>query len=486
MEVESNKLSCPAAEQRPLEKQFEQRLLNRIPVRKNEGISANIYIQNIEAPFKCRVIDVSSIGIGIETDGSVAFSFQKGRHVDLELICRTNQYRFPCTISYVGEKSGGKVKIGFKRTDISQPILSFKPLFKATTNHPIYFNEAVLLNITNISTEKAIIECEDSEFTVFPSMLIAFHLHLSRNKKKNQILGQVTRLYVPEPGKSVFEVKISSMSSETKKMIMNQLFQIHAWEPKDLRKNGFYHKGYRPLIKYRSVTTEEEYLDVLKLRKHAYASVDKVCKDCSYQDLASDLDKKSRILTAYHQGQLIGTVGVFFPDSELMVLDTEKTFENGYPIKMPAKTNMVEVARLCVREKYRSTDIMFGLLEHIYRIAITAERDYFITSTDDHSWSLYKRIGFCKTGMTYAHPLLNGLKHDIIIAHKSSGLYGRGISLLVWGRLYKNVTEHLLLSKAVTFNRYEKCRYTINKAIVNVAEKFLSIVNRIQKIRKRR
>lgn len=486
MKVESNKTSCPAPDHRPVEAESEQRFLSRIPVRKNEGIRANIYIQNTAAPLKLRVIDVSSIGIGLETEEPVAFSFQKGRNVDLELVCRTNQYRLPCTISFVEKKTGGKTKIGFQRTDISQPILSSETLFKATTNHPLYYNEVVLLNITSISTEKAIIECKDPEFIAFPFMPISFHLNLSRNKKKNRILGHVSRIHVPEPGKTVFEVKVNSMSSETKSMIINQLFQIHGWEPQDLRKNGFYHKGYRPLIKYRSVNTEKEYLDVLKLRRHAYVSVDKVCRDCSCQDLASDLDQKSRILTAYHHDQLIGTVGIIFPDSELMVLDTEKTFENGYPVKMPPKTNMIEIARLCIRKEYRSTDIMFGLFEHIYRILITSERDYIITSTDDHMWPLYKTVGFSRTDMTYGHPLLNGLKHHVIIMHRKCLLHSNGVSIFVWGRLYKNMTEHLLLTRAVTFNRYEKFRFNINKAIVSVAERFLSIVNRIQKIRKQR
>ena len=294
------------------------------------------------------------------------------------------------------------------------------------------------------------------------------------------------RIHVPEPGKTVFEVKIRSMPSETKINIVKHLFQIHGWEPEDLRKNGFYHKGYRPLIKYRSVNTKEEYLDVLELRKHAYVSVDKVCKDCSYKDMASDLDKKSRILTAYHHDQLIGTVGIFFPDSERLVLDTEKTFDNGYPIKMPAKTKMIEIARLCIRKNYRSTDIMFGLFEHVYRILITSGRDFIITSTDNNMWPLYKMIGFSKTGMTYAHPVLNGLQHDIIIAHKSRGLYSKRLNVVVWGRLYKNMTDHLLLTHAVIFNRYEKFRLNINKVIVGVAEGLFSIVNRIQQIRRRR
>jgi len=486
MKVEVNKKSSSTPKQRPVEAESEQRFLSRIPVRKNEGINANIYIQNSAAPLKLRVIDVSSTGIGLEAEEPLAFSFQKGSHADLELAYRTNQYILPCTISYLEKRSDGKTKIGFQRTDINKPISSFKPLFKATTHHPLYYNEVVLLKVMRISTEKAIIECEDPEFIAFPFMPISFHLNLSRNKKKNQIIGHVTKIHVPEPGKTVFEVKVSSMPSGTKKIIANQLFQRHGWEPKDIRNNGFYHKGFRPLIKYRSVNTEEEYLDVLKLRKHAYASVDKVCKDCPCQDLASDLDQKSRILTAYHHDQLIGTVGIMFPDNESLVLDTEKTFENGYPIKLPPKTNMIEIARLCIREEYRSTDIMFGLFEHVYRVLITSERDYIITSTDEHMWPLYKRIGFLKTGMTYAHPLLNGLKHDIIIVHRSRGLHSRGVSIFVWGRLYKDMTEHLLLTGAVSFNFYEKCRFNINKSILNVAERFLSIVNRIQKIRKRK
>lgn len=158
IENESKISSGPGTEQRPVKTEFEQRFLSRIPVRKNEGVSANICIPNSAAPLKLRVIDVSSIGIGLETEGPVAFSFQKGREVDLEIVCWANQYRLPCKINFVKKKSGGKTKIGCHRTDVSHPILSSKTLFKATTDHPLYYNEVVLIKVTDISTEQAVIE----------------------------------------------------------------------------------------------------------------------------------------------------------------------------------------------------------------------------------------------------------------------------------------------------------------------------------------
>ena len=110
MKVEANDIASSALNYRPVKAELEQRLLSRFPVRKNEGISAHIYIQNTEAPLELRVIDVSSIGIGLETEEPLAFSFQNGHQVELELICRTNQYRLPVTISYVGKNSGEKSK----------------------------------------------------------------------------------------------------------------------------------------------------------------------------------------------------------------------------------------------------------------------------------------------------------------------------------------------------------------------------------------
>ncbi|MFH2064106.1 MAG: GNAT family N-acetyltransferase [Pseudomonadota bacterium] len=291
-------------------------------------------------------------------------------------------------------------------------------------------------------------------------IILALHISLERHDK---IEGQVTWVETPNHGKTWFGLEIGQIPDKTKEAIVRHLFQLHDWKPQEIRDMGFAFKGYRPLIKFRSLRTHNEYLEVLKLRRQAYVSANKIDPKSTDTDLASELDRKSRILVAYHHERLVGAVSLLFPDHEEMILDTERTFENGYPAKLPSKTKMIEIARLCITPDYRATDILRGMFEHIYRILITSGRDYVLSSTDDHMWTLYKQMGFKKVGISYNHPVLKGIEHHIMILNKNSALFGEGISPFVWNKLYRDMTAYLMAIGAVRLNVYQRARINLNK-----------------------
>ncbi len=464
---------------KPRHVQADNRRLCRIPVRENEGVNATAILSAGTPSVLFNVTDMSSLGLCIESEEPMLHSVEPGDGVELALSCRDERFQLECVIRHLSPMENSRIRLGLVRRNHSPakppPDFPFDKIsLNASCRHPYYYNENVVLRITGISRNDLIVECDDPEFLLFPSMPISISLHLP-TPKKDVVVGRVTWMEIPEKGKTRFGVAIRQLSQGIQNSIARYLFHLYDWKPVQLREIGLDFKGYRPLIKFRSLRTHDEYLEVLKLRRLAYTSVGKIDKNCTAADLASDLDHKSRIITAYHHDTLVGTVGLLFPDHEKMILDTERTFASGFPVKLPPKKTMIEIARLCITPDYRATDILFGMFEQIYLILITSGREYILSSTDDHMWTLYKRLGFRKTGLVYEHPLLNGLAHHVMILHKNSLLFGMGVSPFVWMKLYGSMTEHLRSIGAVRLNPYQKIRIMLNRCLA-VAARTCAIV----------
>ncbi|MFZ5572814.1 MAG: N-acyl amino acid synthase FeeM domain-containing protein [Thermodesulfobacteriota bacterium] len=447
----------------------DQRCLCRIPVRDNEGITAAARIPSLKDPLLFNVADISSMGVCVESEDPVTHGVQPGDILDLSLACRDEHFRFECLVRHLAPLENNRIRLGLSRRNASAarpaPDSPFDRIsLIASCRHPYYYNENVVLRITSLSRKDCMVECEDPEFLLFPAMPITLSLHLLP-PDEGDITGRVTWMEIPEKGKTRFGVAIRQLPQRIQGIIAGHLFHLHDWKPRELRELGLNFKGYRPLIKFRSMRTHDEYLEVLRLRRIAYTSVGKIQPTATDADLASDLDRKSRILTAYHHNTMVGTVSLLFPDHEKMTLDTEKTFMGGFPKPLPSKKSLIEIARLCITPDYRATDILFGLFEQIYMILITSGREYLLSSTDDHMWTLYKRMGFKKTGMSYEHPLLNGLPHHVMILHKNSLLFGMGISPFVWLKFFRNMTDHLRSMGAIRLNTYQKSRILLNKIL---------------------
>ncbi len=460
-------------EYKPHNLEEDQRGLCRIPVRENEGMKALVHIPATTTSLKFNIIDISTMGFGIESCELIDYPFKNYDQVQVELSCKNNVFNFTCIICHTNTLDDQRTKLGLLRLPQNIDSLSKHPpdriSIAAITRHQHYYNEYLVLKITDISKKNFTIECNDPELLVFPSMAISFVIHIF-SEKGDEITGQVTWIENPEKGKTRFGIEIQHITENTHKMMARYLFHLHDWKPRDLRKMGFSCRDYRPLIKFRSLRTHEEYVEVLKLRKLAYVGAQKIDKNCAHEDLASELDRKSRILVAYHQDKLVGTVSIIFPDHQEMMLDTEKVFENGYRIELPPKVKMIEIARLCITPDYRATDILYGMFEHIYRILITSGREYIISSTDEHMWPLYKKIGFKKVGLPYEHPVFKGIKHDIMLLQKNSLLYSKGISPLVWGTIFMNITDHLIETGAFYPIFYQNFRIKLNKKIMRIFE----------------
>jgi hypothetical protein len=244
------------------------------------------------------------------------------------------------------------------------------------------------------------------------------------------------------------------------------------FSPLDLRRLGFDLKNVSNGFRFRFVKTQDEYEEVLKLRYKSYLQAGKVDETKTFLDMGTSLDHLSRIIVAYHGSRLVGSVAVAFPDSDDLVLDTEKAFPNGYPNPMPAKTKMIEIARLCTDSDYRRSDLLLRILEYTYKVFVCGNREFVISSADDILWPLYKRIGFKKTGMSYAHPYLAGVIHHVIIGSRKEPDKAAGVSILAWLYVWRDMNRFLRGTRSLRLNSFQKTKI-----------KFLETIGKLFRIR---
>ena len=157
---------------------------------------------------------------------------------------------------------------------------------------------------------------------------------------------------------------------------------------------------------------------------------------------------------------MVSSIALTFP-SEDTTLDTERALPSGYPSGFPAKTTIMELSRLCIDPEYQKGDILIRIFEHAYRVFSTSGREVAITSSDDTLWPTYEKIGFKKTGLTYPHPVLNGIPHHILRIDRRDVYLAKGISFLTWFVVYSRMTEYLWSTNAIELSFFEKLRVSI-------------------------
>nr|WP_281720562.1 hypothetical protein [Nitrosomonas nitrosa] len=88
----------------------------------------------------------------------------------------------------------------------------------------------------------------------------------------------------------------------------------------ELREAGFRVKSSSRAFNFGYAKSEEEYQQVLELRRIAYVHASKVSSDTSAKSMADEFDAKSRILIALYHSRVIGSVRLIFPQSNLATL----------------------------------------------------------------------------------------------------------------------------------------------------------------------
>lgn len=443
-----------ARDLKPRTPESAQRHQSRIDIRLSDGIKAQAILPG-GVGSHVEVYDLNSFGasfmINSFFDASV---IRVGTELSLHLklpdkieisytakICWSTPYRDG---TRVGVEFCGQVGV-----ENSPPIdettrYELPDYFPATGFYykPYMFLERGHVRVTHVSATDLGLSFFDSEVILFRGLRLKIWI-LSSARKQEAIEVEIRSVRRGTNRMVVADARIVNQPKHFLEWMAHQLVFVCERSPSEVRRYGFAVNRISNGFRFRFVRTQDEYEAVLRLRYQAYLEAGKIDDTKTPQDMKAPMDPKSRILICYHGDRVVGSVAISFPTDESEILDTERAFPGGYPLPMPPKNQLVEISRLCTDSQYRKTDLLNRMFEYTYKVTVCGDRDYIATSTDAKLWPLYKKLGFRKTGMSYAHPYLSGLEHHVILGKRTQPDFGAHLSPLVWNYLWRDMNLYM-------------------------------------------
>lgn len=467
--------------------QEEQRTLGRLSPRELGRVQMALRAPKDTSWTPIRLRDFTSIGFGVDWEATQDLdsgnlqdpvlsrsgsregpqkgepSLKEGDEVEVRISIQARQdFTFWCKVMNLAHRRNG-MQIGLRRLDIgfpqaisddrrTTPRLALAPALAlgARVRHPFLYNRWCAIQVTDINKDMGLsLSSSDPTILVFEGMELDLHFELAEYRAFPMTV-RVAWAHANSTDVVRFGVQCRAVDWRLHNAICDYLLNTQFWTPVRLRQAGFHSKQVKGHLRFATVKTMEDYAEVLYLRRDSYVGVGKRPQGTRPEKMSNPLDGKSRIMMATHHGKLVGTMTLTFPNSEDTVLDTQVAFPGGrYPVPLPPKANLIEVARLCIDENYRGTDLLIGMFENGLKHFLMSDRHWIITSAADELWPIYERIGFVKLKASYKHPLLNNLEHHLIIAHRSAFLWGWGIGILTWNAVFSNLVKHVLERKLV-------------------------------------
>lgn len=467
----------------------DQRALDRTSQRELGRISVALRLPAAEAWIQVQLWDFTSIGFGVvyrpecdprapalsepllsrleSTLGATGIPgpnrpdklpLKEGDEIELKIRIRSrSEFTIWCQVRNMGPSRDG-VKIGLRRLDIGfpQPVdvnrrastrLTLSPTLslQARVKHPFLFGHRCLLSVSDLNRDLGIsFISKDPSILVFEGMELEINFELPAFRREPMRV-RVVWVHATAPEAVRFGAVCVTVDLPLHNALCDYLLFSQLWTPARLREAGFQSKRVKGHLRFTTVKTMDDYSEVLYLRRDSYVGVGKRPPGTRPERMSSPLDGKSRIIMAKHHGHLVGTLTFTFPSSEDTLLDTQAGFTgNRYPVHLPPKANLIEVSRLCIDENYRGTDVLVGMFENGIKHFLLSDRHWMLTSATDELLPLYQRIGFVRLKASYKHPLLNQQVHHLIIAHRSSFLWGFGISNIVWNTVFGDLIDYLV------------------------------------------
>jgi hypothetical protein len=198
--------------------------------------------------------------------------------------------------------------------------------------------------------------------------------------------------------------------------------------PDQLRAEGLRVRSTSRAFDFGSVSSEEEYAEVLALRRLAYVHAKKVAPDSPLENMGDEFDARSRIVTARYRGRLVGSTRVVFAKT-----DGDRLKHDDYvqlPDWLPPRTQIIESSKTCTHPDFRGSDLFYSLLKQMAIVTLGAQRRWLLMSCTDSLRKLYKKLGCVDVGVTYVHPTM-GIKHHVMLGDVLSMVVG-GMNPIAW------------------------------------------------------
>lgn len=309
------------------------------------------------------------------------------------------------------------------------------------TINPARYNDYIHFRVHNISADGMKIITSMRNKYLIQGMVLDCMLSFPSIGNINIELEIVNCQIHNENGKDYYAIgtRIRRIAPQAREIVGQYLLQFGPpVSPDKLVASGLRLQSSSKVIDFTYVRSDDEYQEVLQLRKLAYARARKVSKDTSPEVLSDVYDSRSRILIGRYRGTIVATARIVFPDiNDPLEHEEDITI----PKDFPRRDQLVEMSRVCTHPDYRGSDLLFGLFHHALLTILQSRRRWILASSITKLWPLYDKMGFKKTGLSYNNRLFGNLHHDVFLGDAVGALAGRNVSPLFWNLFYSHVWQ---------------------------------------------
>lgn len=251
------------------------------------------------------------------------------------------------------------------------------------------------------------------------------------------------------------------------------LIQHTEFTPLELTGIGLSCRKLKSYLDYSLIRTDEEYQQVLKLRRQTYSQANKMEADRPLEKLKYFFDEYSDVLIVRHGNKIIGSAAIIYGDGKDKMFEVQKLMLNNSD-KLEYNDSMIEVAALCILKEYRKTDILHGVFENIFFYMMKNKKDYIIASSDSKLAKTYKMIGFKDTGDYFFQPKYNDLAMQVLIVNKNAALKAHGIGFLHWWPIWGEIVTYMKSQSMVKMGLYNRAKLFVREVAYKTMKFFIA------------
>lgn len=437
-------------------------------IRENDGVSVQIYRD--EKWFDYRVWRYSPFGIEVLANQSDNFKVNDEYQIKLKFL--------------EDELLFDSIKVSIVHNDNQQSIVGFRTFRKddlqkndeerrkavrwscpvdllptGTAPNPVKFNDHIIFRVEDISSGGMRLVTSMRNRLLYPGQFLESSISLPLVGNVNVILKVRFVDVLDRDGKQYLTLGVSFVKADAFLLSCLAEYLLHFGKnvsSQTLKNDGFHVKSDFKTFDFSYVKDKWEYEQVLELRKKAYIAASKVDQSIQSHEFADEFDSRARILIVRKNNEIVGSVRVMFhKDFSDSILARNRAFIDDKNI---TSDNSVEASRLCVDPKFQGFEVALNLLSHFTLTAIKAGKRYIYGGASDRMVDFYRRAGWKISTNTYSSESLRGIIHNVVYVDLHNVVLGKGITPVVWNKVYKQMFYYLLERELVHPSKVDMLR----------------------------
>lgn len=419
--------------------------------------------QGLQISESMPVWRLSPLGVEFIADQKVGKSLSTGSKIDIRMIHPTGSTSHEGLVVAAISQMGEKTLVGVRwlppeqagprseeRRTAKRWMCGSEYLPTGISANPLRFNDYIHFRIYDISKDGMQIEASMRNRALIPGMklsaIVTFPLIGKITVDYEIIRAKVTRSF----GKDTLSLGCKFIDPDLRLNELIGQYLLQFGPPlslTELRQEGLKVKSINQAITYSCVKTEQEYFEVLELRKLAWASIGKVDLKEKTEYFADEYDARARILTASCKGKIVASLRVIFPE-EGDQLEHEKYLK--MPKDFPRNDQMVEITRVVVHPEFRGNDLLYSLFKQAVVVCLQAERRWILGNSDPKLLPLYRKIGFKILPLSFDLEVFN-IHPYLFLGDIYATMAGHRVNPIVWNLMYSDLTKYLTRSDLIDF-----------------------------------